>query len=80
MVKLPSSKELIIRIEYNFILVIINRLIKWGIFIPYKESSTAKDLIYIFFRWIVAEHALPRELILNRYKWFTSRFWKALIS
>ena len=35
-------------------------------FIPYKELSTAKDLAYIFLRWIVAEHALPRELVLDR--------------
>ena len=37
------------RTEFNSILVIVNRLTKWGIFISYKESSTAEDLAYIFF-------------------------------
>ena len=35
--------------EFNSILVIINKLIKWGTFIPYKELSTAENLIYTFF-------------------------------
>ena len=49
MVKLPPFKELIIRIEFDSILVIVNRLIKWGTFIPYKELSIVEDLAYAFF-------------------------------
>ena len=62
------------RTEFNFILIIINRLTKWGTFIPYKESSTAENLAYIFLQWIVAEHRLPQELILDRDKLFTFKF------
>ena len=54
--------------------MVMDSLIKWGTFIPYKELSTAEDLAYAFFRWIVAKHALPQELILNRDKLFMSRF------
>ena len=43
-------------------------------FIPDKELSTAEDLAYIFLYWIVAEHRLPQELILDRDKLFTLRF------
>ena len=74
MVKLSLSKEPIIRIKFNLISMVMDSLIKWGTFIPYKELSTAEDLAYAFFRWIVAKHALPQELILNRDKLFMSRF------
>ena len=47
-VKLPPSKEPIIGTEFDFILVVVNRLIKWGTFISYKELFIAEDLVYIF--------------------------------
>ena len=47
-VKLLLSKKPIIRTEFDFTFIIINRLIKWGTFIPYKELFTAKDLAYVF--------------------------------
>ena len=46
--KLLLSKEPIIRTEFNSILVVINKLTKWGIFISYKELFTAEDLVYVF--------------------------------
>ena len=39
-----------IGMKFNSILVIVNRLIKWGTFIPYKELSIAEDLVYVFFK------------------------------
>ena len=47
-VKLSPSKEPIIRTEFDSILIIVNRLTKWGAFIPYKELFTAENLIYAF--------------------------------
>ena len=47
-IKLPPSKKPIIRTEFNSILIIVNRLIKWGTFISYKKLSTAKNLAYAF--------------------------------
>ena len=34
--------------EFDSIFIIINKLIKWGTFIPYKKLFTAEDLAYIF--------------------------------
>ena len=48
-VKLSLSKKPIIRTKFNSILIIINRLTKWGTFIPYKELFTVENLIYTFF-------------------------------
>ncbi|PTB50295.1 hypothetical protein M431DRAFT_95773, partial [Trichoderma harzianum CBS 226.95] len=46
-IKLLLLKEPIINIVYNSIFVIINKLIKQGIFILYKEGSIAEELGYI---------------------------------
>ena len=45
-VKLLISRELVLEVDYDLILVIINRLTKYKIFKPYKKASIAKDLAY----------------------------------
>ena len=41
------SRELVLEVDYDLILVIINRLTKYKIFKLYKKASIAKDLAYI---------------------------------
>ena len=53
-VKLLKSKEPIIGALYNSILVIIDKLIKYAYYIPYMESNNTKDLVYMFFKIVVA--------------------------
>ena len=43
------------------------------------ESSTAEDLAYTFLRTIVANHGVPKQLVSDRDKLFTSNFWKSLM-
>ena len=76
--KLLESKKLISNAQYDSILIITDRLTKFSYFLPYRESSTAKELAYIFLRRIVANHGLPRKIILDRNKLFTSKFWQIL--
>jgi hypothetical protein len=47
-------------------------------FISYKESFTTEDLIYTFLKVIIARHETSDEIISNRDKLFTSKFWKFL--
>ena len=47
-IKLLLFKEPIIGTEFNYILVVVNKLTKWGTFIPYKKLSTAENLVYAF--------------------------------
>jgi hypothetical protein len=75
MVKLSPSKNPIIGVIYNSILVIIDRLTKFGYMILYKESSTAEDLAYIFLRIVASIHSMPTEIISDKDKLFTSKFW-----
>ena len=79
-VKLLPSKEPIIKVVYNFIWVVTDRTTKYGHFVPYKKSSNAKKLAYIFIKIVVSQYELPDEIILNRDKLFTSKFWKLLIA
>jgi hypothetical protein len=76
--KLLESKELISNAQYDSILIITDRLTKFGYFLPYKESSTVEELVYTFLRRIVANHGLLRKIILDRDKLFISKFWQAL--
>jgi hypothetical protein len=48
------------------------------ILVPYQESSTAKQLAYVFHRYVVADHSVLEEVISDRDKLFTSKFWAAL--
>ncbi|KFY23572.1 hypothetical protein V491_02488, partial [Pseudogymnoascus sp. VKM F-3775] len=47
---------------------------------PYKEASDARDLAYTFLKIIVAAHGLPDEIISDRDKLFTSKFWQSLMA
>jgi len=47
-VKLPLLKDPLTGVEYDSILVIMERLTKYGYFIPYLEVSDAKALAYTF--------------------------------
>ena len=66
-------------VKYDSILIIIDRLTKYAYFIPYLESLSAEDLAYIFAKYVIGNHGIPKEIINNRDKLFTSKFWKSLI-
>jgi hypothetical protein len=79
-VKLPPSKEPMTGVVYDSIWVTVERVTKYGHFVPYKESSDAKDLAYAFLKTVVSQHGLPEEIISDRDKLFTSKFWKSLMA
>ena len=79
-VKLPVSEEPMTGVGYDAIWVIVERTTRYGYFIPYKESSNTKELAYAFNRVIVAQHGLPEEIITDRDKLFTSKFWTTLMN
>ena len=57
----------------------MDRITKYGHFVPYKESSNAKELAYAFIKIVISQHGLPDKIILNRDKLFILKFWKLLI-
>jgi hypothetical protein len=51
--KLPKLKNLLTRVVYDLILNIINRLSKYGIFIPYLELLNTEQLVDTVIRVLV---------------------------
>jgi hypothetical protein len=78
-IKLPELKELISNTQHDSILIITDRLTKFSYFLPYRKSSTAEELAYIFLRRIVANYEFLKKIILDRDKLFISKFWQVLI-
>jgi len=62
------------KINYNFILIITNRLIKYIYIILYLENSTTEDLIYIFFRIIIVNYKILEKIISDKNKFFILKF------
>ena len=57
--KLPLSKKLMTEVIYNFIIIVTDRLTKYAYFISYFKSFLTKDLAYIFYKHIMANHGFP---------------------
>jgi hypothetical protein len=73
-VKLPPFVELITEVVFDSILVVIDRLTKYGYFISYKESLLAEKLAYAFNKHIIENHEISKKIINDKDKLFTSRF------
>jgi hypothetical protein len=71
-VKLLLSQDLITRVEYDFILVIMDRLTKYIYIILYLEASIAEDLVYAFLRIIIANYNALEKMISDKNKLFIS--------
>lgn len=79
-VKLPKSKIPGEDKEYDSILVITDRLTKYGYFMPYIEASSAQTLAYHVNERVISNHGLPDEIVSDRGTTFASNFWQALMA
>jgi hypothetical protein len=59
MTKLSLSKKLITKVIYDSIIIITDRFTKYAYFIPYFKKFLAKDLAYIFYKYIMANYGFP---------------------
>ena len=60
--------------EYNIILVVVDKYTKWGYFITYIEEITAKDLAGIYTKEIFARHGALAKIISDRDPKFVLEF------
>ena len=77
---LPWSKDPTTGIGYNAILVIVDRFTKYAIMIPFRNDFTAVQLGHIILDRLVRNHGIPKSIISDRDKLFTSNYWTTLIA
>jgi len=52
--------------DYNIILVIVDKLIKWGYFIVYIEEILAEDVARIYIKEVFIKYGALDKIILDR--------------
>jgi len=72
--ELPNSNG------YNSILVVVDRLTKWAVFIPTTTTLKAAGLADLIIDHIICQHGIPRSIISDRGSKFTSRVWGSICS
>jgi len=63
---LLKSKDPVTEQLHNAILIIIDRLTKWGYFIVCLEEISAEDVTQIYVKKVFAQHRLPEKIISNK--------------
>ena len=77
--KLLKSKDLIMTEVYDAIMVIVNRLTKYAIILPFKEKYNAEQLAFLLLDRLIRDHGIPKSITSDRDKLFTSNYWKTLL-
>lgn len=72
--QLPKSSK------YDSILVIVDRLTKWAIFIPTTTTLTSSGLAELILDRLISQHGLPNAIVSDRGSKFTSKLWRYLMS
>lgn len=70
--KLPKSEG------YDTILVVVDRFSKYAHFLALKHPFTASQVAQILLDQVVKLHGLPKSIVSDRDKIFTSHFWTQL--
>jgi len=73
-VKLPRSKDLVTGDIFNLIIVIIDKLIKYTVLIPYKEIYKAYQLGFILLDKLIRDYSIPESITSDRDRLFTSYY------
>lgn len=73
---LPESADEVTGYKYNGILVVVCRFCKGAEFIPFRKNFTTVQLAAIMKDRIFRQHGIPRSIISDRDKLFTSNFWE----
>jgi hypothetical protein len=73
-IKLPKSEDLVIRLIYDNILMIIEQFIKYVKMISCNEAMLAKRMAAMIERKMFNEHGQPEEIIIDRVQIFALHY------
>ena len=65
---------------YTGILVIVDRLTKMAIYLPCRKDIDSPELARMFFEHVICKRGVPDNIVTDRGKEFTSRFWNRVCS
>ena len=71
----PSGQE-----QYTAILVIVDKLTKFALFIPTHDTLTQEGFARLFVERIVHVYGMPRRIIADRDKRWATGFWKSVVA
>src|SRR3984893_19526421 len=64
-------------LDFDSILVIVDRLTKYVIFIECCKTDSAIELATLFLKHVFAKHGAPHNIFSNQGKLFVSNFWSS---
>ena len=70
--------ELPISQGYDNILVIVDKLTKYGIFVPCSTKITEVETAQLIFKHVICEYGIPRQIISDRDVRWRGDFWKEI--
>ena len=76
--KLPKSRDPVMGITYNAIMVIVDQFTKYLITVLFKETYTAEQLEYLLLDRLVRDDGVPITIITDRDKLFMLNYWKTI--
>ena len=77
--KLPKSKDPTTIEVYDAIMVIVDRLTKYAIMLPFKEKYNAEQLVFLLLDRLIRDYSIPKSITSDRDKLFTLNYWKTLL-
>src|SRR3984893_13870420 len=69
---------LLLSLDFDSILVIMDRLTKYAIFIECRKTDSAIELATLFLKHVFTKHGTPHNIVSNQGKIFVSKFWSLL--
>jgi len=77
---LLKLRDPITRQDYNAILVIVDKLIRWGYFIAYIEEILVEDIARIYVKEVFVRYRALSKIILDRDLRFIAAFWEVFLA
>jgi len=73
-IKLPRLVNPVTNDKYDLIIVIVDKLTKYAIIIPYKESYNTSQLGFILLDRLIRDHGILESITSDRDKLFISSY------